>query len=178
MIIVGYQGIGKSTLCKRHNNAYMPEWMKYGGYNGFIDLESSSFWVDGKRADDWYKPYCQIALDLCMQRYIVFTSSHACVQNYLKEIMIDHPRNVLKIPMTDDLWIVYPDLSIKEKWVQKLEKRYRETRHEKDFKAWKGAAANITEEINAIENSKIPHQPIRYMDYDLETIIRIIIGND
>ena len=47
MIVIGYQGIGKSSLAGRNNI--------------FIDLESGNFWVDGKRADDWYKPYCQIA---------------------------------------------------------------------------------------------------------------------
>ena len=47
MIVIGYQGIGKSTLAGRDHK--------------FIDLESGNFWVDGKRADDWYKPYCQIA---------------------------------------------------------------------------------------------------------------------
>ena len=39
MIIIGYQGIGKSTLA---------------GHNSVIDLESGNFWNDGKRIDDWY----------------------------------------------------------------------------------------------------------------------------
>lgn len=38
MIVIGYQGIGKSTLANKDLR--------------FIDLESGNFWVDGKRADD------------------------------------------------------------------------------------------------------------------------------
>ena len=59
MIISGYQGIGKSSLA---------------GKNNCIDLESGNFWVDGKRADDWYKQYCQIANHLTEQGYRVFFS--------------------------------------------------------------------------------------------------------
>ena len=66
MIVIGYQGIGKSTLANKDLR--------------FIDLESGNFWVDGKRADDWYKPYCQIAEHLSRQGYIVFTSSHEVVR--------------------------------------------------------------------------------------------------
>lgn len=58
MIIVGYQGIGKSSLAGRDKK--------------FIDLESGNFWIDGKRADDWYKPYCKIAEHLSQQGYYVF----------------------------------------------------------------------------------------------------------
>ena len=47
MIIIGYQGIGKSTLA---NNK-----------NGYIDLESSSFWNNGTRIPDWHIYYCRIA---------------------------------------------------------------------------------------------------------------------
>lgn len=44
MIIIGYQGIGKSSVAK--------EDYKY------IDLESSNFWVDGNRPNDyWPKAY-------------------------------------------------------------------------------------------------------------------------
>ena len=43
MIVVGYQGIGKSSIGGKHN---------------CIDLESSNFYIDGKRDNDWYKIYC------------------------------------------------------------------------------------------------------------------------
>ena len=70
MIISGYQGIGKSSLA---------------GKNNCIDLESGNFWVDGKRADDWYKPYCQIANHLSQQGYTVFVSSHEVVRKELEK---------------------------------------------------------------------------------------------
>ena len=41
MIIVGYQGIGKSSISNPDTRC--------------IDLESGNFFVDGKRPDDWYK---------------------------------------------------------------------------------------------------------------------------
>ena len=58
MIVIGYQGVGKSTLAGKDYR--------------FIDLESGCFWVDGPngervRADDWYKAYCQVAVDLSDQ---------------------------------------------------------------------------------------------------------------
>ena len=66
--MIGYQGIGKSSCA---------------GKNDCIDLESGSFWVDGKRAEEWYIPYCQIAMHLANQGYTVFTSSHKVVRDQL-----------------------------------------------------------------------------------------------
>ena len=43
MIVIGYQGIGKSTYSNKDITC--------------IDLESGNFWVDGVRLDDWYKVY-------------------------------------------------------------------------------------------------------------------------
>ena len=37
MIVIGYQGIGKSSLAGRDHK--------------YVDLESGNFWVDGKRAN-------------------------------------------------------------------------------------------------------------------------------
>ena len=76
MIIIGYQGIGKSTLA---------------GKNKCIDLESGNFWFydletyQKVRHNDWYIPYCNIANHLSEQGYIVFTSSHEVVRNELKK---------------------------------------------------------------------------------------------
>lgn len=41
MIVIGYQGIGKSTLANDNVSKIK-----------FIDLESSCFWNDGKRSED------------------------------------------------------------------------------------------------------------------------------
>ena len=53
MIIVGYQGIGKSTVTKMTK--------------GVLDLESSNTKVNGVRNDDWYIVYSQFAEDLSRQ---------------------------------------------------------------------------------------------------------------
>ena len=88
MIVVGYQGIGKSTLTGRD--------CKY------IDLESGNFWIDGRRADDWYKPYCKIAEHLSEQGYIVFVSSHETVRQYL----VENSRELVAL--------VYPSIELKD----------------------------------------------------------------
>lgn len=65
MIVIGYQGIGKSTLVKENNS--------------FIDFESSNFKIDGKRPVGWEQMYCEAALDLRQQEHIVF---HSFAQSY------------------------------------------------------------------------------------------------
>ena len=142
MIVIGYQGIGKSTLAGRDHK--------------FIDLESGNFWVDGKRADDWYKPYCQIAEHLSQQGYIVFTSSHEVVRNQLinsKEVVV----------------VVFPSLNLKNLWIDKLENRYRETGLEKDYKALMNAKDRYDENIRELANSKFNFKvALVKPDYDLE----------
>lgn len=146
MIIIGYQGIGKSTLAGRNNK--------------FIDLESGNFWVDGKRADDWYKPYCQIAEHLSQQGYIVFTSSHEVVRKQLES-------------SSEMIVVVYPSDELKDMWIDKLEKRYKKSGLEKDFKALMNAKDRYSDNIN--ELSEYGHKMYRIviisMDYDLESSI-------
>jgi ABC-type uncharacterized transport system ATPase component len=148
MIVIGYQGIGKSTLAGRNNK--------------FIDLESGNFWVDGKRVDDWYKPYCQIAEHLSQQGYIVFTSSHEVVRKQLEN-------------SSEMIVVAYPSYELKDMWIDKLEKRYKKSGLEKDFKALMNAKDRYSDNIN--ELSEYSHKPQIYrialtaMDYDLEATI-------
>lgn len=145
MIIVGYQGIGKSSLAGRDNK--------------YIDLESGNFWVDGKRADDWYKPYCQIAEHLSQQGYIVFTSSHEVVRKQLA-----HSSEVVVI--------AYPSLKLKDMWIDKLENRYRDTGLEKDYKALMNAKDRYEENIKELMDSKFAYKiELSNPDYDLEAAI-------
>ena len=144
MVIVGYQGIGKSTLAKNGN--------------GFIDLESSNFFINGVRSPDWYIPYCEIALDLSKQGYNVFVSSHQVVRDYLAD---EH---------NNDLLIICPSKDLKNQWIQKLEDRYKSTGLDKDYKAWKNAECRYDENID-----ELLHQEgfgnfivIGDMSYDLE----------
>ena len=157
MIIIGYQGIGKSTLAGPENNC--------------IDLESGNFWVTdketgtAKRTDDWYKPYCNIANHLSSQGFIVFTSSHKQVREELKN-------------SDEYIMAIVPDLSLKDEWVKKLEDRYNESGLDKDFKAWKNAEEcyeeNIKDIMNDIEstgNKKCYLAVINSMNYNLKDII-------
>lgn len=144
MVIVGYQGIGKSTLAQNGN--------------GFIDLESSNFFVNGVRSTDWYIPYCEIALDLSKQGYDVFVSSHQVVRDYLAD---EH---------NHDLLIICPSKDLKNQWIKKLEDRYNSTGLDKDYKAWKNAECRYEENID-----ELLHQEgfgsfivIGNMDYDLK----------
>ena len=145
MIVIGYQGIGKSSLAGRDRK--------------YIDLESSNFWVDGKRAEDWYKPYCNIAEHLSKQGYIVFTSSHEVVRNRLAN-------------STEPVVVVYPAPELKDLWIDKLENRYRETRSDKDYKALMNAKERYLENIQELANSHINFKiMLKDFDYDLEAIL-------
>jgi len=144
MIIIGYQGIGKSTL---------------GGDFGYIDLESSSFWIDGNRADDWYKIYGNIAEHLSMQGYKVFLSSHAVIRERLKD---SEEKKV----------IVCPSLELKNEWIKRLMDRYEDTGKEKDYKAWKNAEDRYTENIGELlADERYGHIVIPEIPYNLHDII-------
>lgn len=152
MIVIGYQGIGKSSLAGR-------------GYR-FIDLESGNFWVDGKRADDWYKPYCQIAEHLSQQGYIVCTSSHEVVRNQL-------------LNSNEVVVLVYPSLNLKNLWIDKLENRYQETGLEKDYKALMNAKDRYDENIQELMNSPFNFKlELVNPDYDLEASLIHFINRD
>lgn len=146
MIIVGYQGIGKSTLA---------------GTNNCIDLESGNFWVDGKRADDWYKPYCQIANHLSEQGYIVFTSSHEVVRKELEK-------------SKEKVYLIFPSIELKDEWIDKLRNRYNTTGLEKDFKALANAEDRYEENIKELEKSNLMIYEIIGMDYNLSNIIKTL----
>ena len=144
MIVIGYQGIGKSTLANKDLR--------------FVDLESENFWVDGKRAYDWYKPYCQIAEHLSAQGYIVFTSSHEPVRNQLansKERVI----------------CCVPDFTLKDEWIEKLRIRYEESQLEKDYKAYMNAKERFTENIREIADSGFGILWLDSMNYDLYDLV-------
>lgn len=151
MIVIGYQGIGKSTLAGQNDH--------------FIDLESSMFFIDGHRDREWYKIYCNIAEDLSKQGYIVFVSSHAEVRERLTF-------------SSEDVIIVYPSLELKEEWIAKLRDRYNKTGLMKDYKALLNALEryeeNITDMHKSTENSIIRRLIINSMEYNLaDALIRL-----
>ena len=144
MIIIGYQGIGKSTLA---NSCFK-----------YIDLESGCFWVDGKRHDDWYIAYTQMAEHLSKQGYSVFVSSHEVVRNSL----VDSDEKVI---------CCVPDISLKDKWIEKLKLRYEKSGLEKDYKAYMNAFDRFSENINEIMSSGFGILKITSIDYGLKELI-------
>ena len=144
MIIIGYQGIGKSTTAKKSDK--------------FIDLESSCFWYEGKRVTDWYIYYCQIAEDLSRQGYTVFVSSHAVVRDFLKS-------------SKEKVIIICPSPMLKEPWCKKLQDRYEKDKSDKNYKAWKNAEDRFDENIKELLLSSFSKILICSMDYDLENLI-------
>ena len=122
MIIIGYQGIGKSTLA---------------GRDKFIDLESGNFWVDEKRAEDWYKPYCQIAEHLSAQGFTVFTSSHEVVRKQLRN-------------SKEKVFVAFPSLELKDCWIEKLKMRWEDTQLDKDYKAYMNALDRYEDNIKEL----------------------------
>lgn len=146
MIIIGYQGIGKSTLASKENN--------------FIDLESNNFFHKGVRPDNWYIYYCNIAAHLSKQGFNVFVSSHEVVRNRLKKYF-DEP-----------LISIIPSINLKDEWIRKLEERYNNHKSEKNYKAWMNAVNRYEDNINEIKNSGIGFIEIENIDYNLEDIMK------
>lgn len=146
MIISGYQGIGKSTLAK---NSYK-----------YIDLESGNFWIDGVRDVEWYKIYCKIAAHLSRQGNTVFVSSHYVVREELKQYSV-----------TEEIKCCFPDISLKDEWVKKLEDRYNNSKLDKDYKAWQNAKYMYVNDILDMSSCGFESIRIKSMDYDLRELI-------
>lgn len=152
-IICGYQGIGKTTLASQGR--------------GYIDLESGNFYVNGKRDENWFVPYGNIAVHLANQGYRVFVSSHAVVREYLKEFSGDVP-----------LVICFPSFSLRDAWTEKLKKRYHDSGLEKDFRAWKNAEERYNENIKELhETAGFVPVIISAMHYNLESALDDAIWN-
>lgn len=150
MIIVGYQGIGKSSCSSLRDS--------------IIDLESSNFFVDGERSDNWQVVYCRIAVSLAKQGYTVLISSHDCVRNELAKYVNDGSYTIVSI---------CPSYRLKDLWIQKLHNRYIHTKLDKDYKAWQNAESNYSDSIMSIvSNSPWSFIFLETMDYDLSSIIR------
>jgi hypothetical protein len=145
MIICGYQGIGKSTIA---------------GQLYTIDLESSNFYVDGERDENWYKVYANFARHLSEQGYIVFTASHKLFREYM---------NLQGIEFVT----VSPALELKEEWIAKLEERYNADKSDKNYKALMNAKQCYDENVADLQSEKNAYI-INSMDYLMYDVIREI----
>lgn len=136
MIIIGFPGIGKSSVTRAYE----------GDTNttGYIDLESSNFVKD----DNWVKEYCDLAIDLELQGYKVFVSSHKKVREYLVE----------KQDVFSDIVEVFPSKEIRTEWLNKLECRYMKCKTAKNERALNYMRNNFDAAVDEMENDAIIHK--------------------
>jgi len=140
-IILGYPGIGKTTLSEKYENV--------------IDLESSYF----PREPFWALFYVNLAIHLASQNNkIILLSTHKEVQEYLS-------KKVLNIPV----YVCYPDLRLKEYWIEKLRNR---KPTEKNRRAIDRAVNHFDDDIRTMMFSKFNKIIITDMQYDLSEILR------
>lgn len=144
MIIIGYPGVGKSTLASKL------VWS--------IDLESTCFKYKGEHIDHWWEPYCKVAEHLSQQGYDVYVSSHKAVRDKLKV-------------GSEYLVAVVPDLSLESRWIDKLYARYEETESAKDLAAYNRAKEHFAEDIKAITDDIEHVITITHMQYNLELLM-------
>lgn len=144
LIVIGYQGVGKSSCA---------------GRNGCIDLESSNFKIGGSRHDDWYIPYCNIAMDVADQGYTVFTSSHKVVYEHFVSCPL--PENVGKVV------VFCPAARYKDEWIDRLQKRFDRTGLDKDYCALMNAKDRYVANIHELVRCGLPVYQPACMDYDL-----------
>ena len=149
MIIIGYQGIGKSFVA--------------GVESGYIDLESSSFCINGKKHDDWYVPYCRVALELSQQGFTVFVSSHKEVREYLiRHIFGNH------------IICVFPEPQLQADWIKRLQKRYNDDPSEKNYRALINAKDRYKENVEEMKSWGGYYYGIDDIEFDLRDIIKEI----
>ena len=161
MIITGYPGIGKSTLASENQN--------------IIDLESSCFWKSEVDADghtvrtrpaEWYIYYCQMAEHLSKQGYIVFVSSHKEVREYLS--------NNAK----EKFCAIYPDITMKDEWIQMLTDRYTNTSDEKDLRALKHAQEHFCDDVKDFQAGSYTYiATFTGKNYSLKYIVQFLENN-
>ena len=147
MIVIGYQGIGKSTLARKSFR--------------YIDLESSALRQGDVRWHNWYEPYCMIAEWLSKQGYTVFVSSHKEVRGYLNEFC------------KEPFCAVVPSESLKDEWIDKLKKRFEQFPTDKNYRAYMNAADRYTENVREIKEDVEDVREITSMSYELDRLIAI-----
>lgn len=151
MIVIGYPGIGKTTLAKCSPF--------------YIDLESSCFkyWDEEnqrfRRWDNWAEIYANVAVDL-NGNHDVLVSSHKLVRDAL-----------LKHPSKPDIVVCCPVVTLKEAWIKRLQERYEKSRSEKDQAALVNAETSFTTQVNDLLAEGLPVIEIKSMDYKLSTLL-------
>lgn len=149
MIIIGFPGIGKSSVASSTICHY-------------VDLESSCYNLTNpdtgkiEKCKDWEKFYITVAYHLAKQGKYVFVSNHPAV---IKEIITRrHMDSTLdKIPVL----FVYPSIKLRDKWIDRLQLRYNNSltmnpeEAKKNEAALKGAEAHYDAWIEDLDNRDV-----------------------
>lgn len=152
MIIIGFPGIGKSSVTRAYD----------GNTNttGYIDLESSIFVKD----ENWVRKYCDFALDLHLQGYNVFVSSHKKVREYLAE----------RQDLFPDIMEVFPSKELRTEWLNRLESRYMKYKTVKNERAFNYMRENFDDAIDEMERDAIVHK-VRITKENMNDLRRTMI---
>ena len=153
MIIIGYPGVGKTSLA--------------GRYNQYIDLESSNWNApDNTKPDNWWWSYGKVAEDLSRHGYRVFVSCHPSVQKYFEE-------------SNEYVMLLYPSLELKEEWVKRLSDRYDRDRSMKNLAALNNVELYYDKQIKSLDESVFKHKCVlKDMNYTLDNEIDNIIWSE
>ena len=134
-IFVGYQGIGKSSTA--------------GYITNFIDLESSSFWVENGsgrfRPQGWETIYSSIALHLAAQGFNVFTSSHQKVREELASLSVNYP--------AVKLYTIAPAPELQSLWLARLKNRLLIEDTVKNKAAYLNAVDRFVDNVNEVSTA-------------------------
>ena len=150
LIVVGYPGIGKSTVAK-------------SSYMKIIDFESSLFYINNKRQSDWYKIYAKQATELAKQGYMVLVSSHKEVRDELAKYIPDSSFDIVTIA---------PAYHLEKEWIEKLRDRNKADTSPKNFVAYMNAIEHYYEHISDMaSDSRFSHIFINSMDYRLDNML-------
>ncbi len=159
LIIIGYPGIGKSSIVKDMN-------FILNSKINLIDFESSLFKVSDTRYPDWPIVYVNLAISLAKQGYVVLISSHECVREEIAKRNRDG-WNVVSIA---------PSVELKDEWLDKLLDRYKRTATEKDSMAYRAAKERYSEDVLDISAEKnMSHIILETMEYDLSAIVEYLV---
>lgn len=137
-IVIGYPGIGKSTLSKNINKC--------------IDLDSSTF----SGTNGWEVIYCNTAISLAKDNNIVFVSCHDRVQQFFNSIKCLVP-----------VFVCYPSINICNEWIVKLASRFNNDPSPKNRRALARAVSKYEEDISNLEKTHFHKIIIESTDYDL-----------
>ena len=146
MIIIGYPGVGKTSLA--------------GRYNQYIDLESSN-WnsPDNTKPDMWWWSYGKVAEDLSRQGYRVFVSCHPSVQKYFEE-------------SNEYVMVLYPSLELKEEWIKRVADRYDRDCSMKNLAALNNVELYYDNQIRLLDDSQFKNKLVlKDMNYTLDNEI-------